>query len=353
MASPPTRTQGTQNANSTILTDADVYTPYILPTDSRIASVSGIVAAASAGNYNGDYITETNGKAANGWGISFYTDAEAFEICFRELSCTYRVRVDGQWTAANDYTVATSAGFHYDKFDFGSGNGSPRLIEIYFSAGAQIRGISVGKSVGTTKVNCPYKVWAPVQVGRRLVIFGDSYTYGVGGTNCRDGFAYRLAEELGCSNVIAAGVGGQGYISGGNNSGLPAGSRISDLSRYGRIDELVFALGINDYAQSASAVQAAAQSLFQAARVLAPAAKIRVLGPWTASGKITPSPIFAAIQAAVTACNDPQIRYVDTNGWLDTSGGNTTIYNSGDGVHPNTAGHAYIGSRAGRAILTT
>lgn len=351
MSSAPTVTEGVANGNSTVWTNQDVYNLNVKPDDARIVPVSCLIRAASNNNYVPDYISETSAQATNGWGIAFMTDAEAIEVCARaDIAYRYRCRVDGQWTQLADYVHSAGTGFFFIKFDFGAGNGAPRLIELFFSASCQIRGITFGASAGTTIANNAYKAWAPAFEHPRVMVFGDSYAASTGATGIRDGFAYVLGAELGCPNPVASGVGGQGYIAGGNNSGNPALSRVDDLSRCGAMDLVVIALGINDYAQPAASVQSAVTEFVNAA-LRHSQARIVVLGPWTGPSKITPTPIFAAIAAGAAAAASERVHYVDTTGWYDTSGGNSTLYNSGDGVHKNSAGHRYVGRRAGRAIL--
>ena len=358
--SPPTMTLGTANANSTVLTDADVYSPPILPLDARIAGISGAMRLYSSGNYGPGYITETSAEGSPGWGFAFSTDAEAVDICFRDVTgTTFRVRyrVPGgawQWASATDTTVSGSgSNFYYWKVDFGSS--TLRDIEVYCGASNQIRGVCVGPSAGTTKALTKYKIWATTAYPTRAMVLGDSYTASVGATKIRNGWVYKMGELLGLPNIVASGAGGQGFLVGSNNGALTAIQRIADASKFGTIDLVIAAYGINDYSQNPAAVQAAAQSYFSALMAAQPTAYIIGIGPWTAPSKICPQAIETAIQAGFSAVADARrMTYIPTIsvGWQDTSGLNSTLYMSGDNVHPNDAGHAYLGARAAGSVRT-
>lgn len=230
-----------------------------------------------------------------------------------------------------------------------------REIEIYCGASNQLRGVVVGHSAGTTAANNKYKLWPSDNYPFRAMVLGDSYDASTGVTNLRDGWVYKMGEALGIPNVIASGVGGQGYLATSNNGALTAIQRISDVSRLGTMDLVVIAYGINDYQANTAALQDAASAYISAVMAAQPTAFIVVFGPWTAPGKISSAAIENAIQAGYSAVADPRrMAFVSTvaAGWQDTSGGNSTLYISGDNVHPNSAGHAYLGARAAGAIRT-
>lgn len=357
MASPPTVTMGANNANSTVLTDQDVYTLQTLPTSAAISPISGKIKQGSSNNYLGSYITETFAEAVNGWGFGFSTDGEAIDLCYRDVANAafmFRVREPGgnwQWVSTTQTAVgASGANFKFLKLDFGSSKA--RDIEVYCHASNQIRGIVVGPSAGTTRALNKYRIWATAAYAIKAMVIGDSYTAGSGASQIRDGFAYVMGDTLGIPNIVASGVGGQGYIANSNNGAQPFISRVADVSTFGALDWVDIALGINDYAKPAGELTAAVTTALQAIKEAQPAALVTVSGPWTAPGKIAPATVENAIKAGFDAVADPaRWAWIPTvaDNWQDTSGGNSTLYMSGDNTHPNTAGHGYLGRRRAAA----
>lgn len=352
-ASPPTVTVGTANANSTINTNTDVYTPSILPNDTRLTPVSGLIPSGS-GNMTSVYIDEASAGSSGGWGVRFMTDAEAVDVCVRDIaSLRIRVRIDGEWHSAGDQTVGTSGGsnFYYVKFD--KTTAAPRVWEFFFNSGAQIRGFNAGKSAGTTLANNPHRIWKSQNSDDpKVMVFGDSYVYGVGAENVRDGFPYVLGDRLGITGIVASGAGGQGYVATSNNSAYTAIQRIADVDRFGELDLILICLGINDYNKNAAAVQAAATAFISGVRARQSKAIIGVANAWTGAGKIVPGAIFTAIADGYNAAKDAGMFFIDTSAvpaYLDASGGNSALYGlaaeSPNYGHVNTAGHSYLGNR--------
>lgn len=356
MASPPAVTKGTVDANSTVVTNVDRYNPTYLPTVGTPLGCANITG--SSGNYGANYITEISAPRSSGWGIGLWMDGEAVEVCARDLaSAKMRVRVDGEWISASDTDISgTGAGTSlYIKLDWGTGNGRPRYYEWFFTGGAQIRGFTSGFSAGSTKANNRYKAWAgPDRSAVKAMWFGDSYAYGVGLVNntVRNSLVHIWGEALGIPNPIASGVGGQGYLALSNNGAKKARDRITDISVAGELDLLMLGFGINDFSQTAATLQAEVTTTVAAAMAAQPNAII--LGTFfTASGKIVGSTQAAALKAGFLAAYDPM-----RMAWLeggearqDVSGGNSTIYQNADNVHPNDAGHEYLGRRCGAETI--
>ena len=353
MASPPTITKGTNGANSTVVTDATQYAPTYLPDNAAFTPLACSIPVGVSGNYGPTFITETNASRSQGWGIGFWTDAEAIDVLFRDnANSKFRVRVDGQWATAGDSdTSASGANFVYNKIDFGTGNGVPRWIELFFSVSVQVRGICAGFSAGSTAANNKFKVWLGADTSpMRWMFYGDSYIYGTGPTTnvVRNGLVYTCGEYMGIANPIGSGAGGQGYLSASNGSALTARGRIADVSTFGALDVMVVSFGINDYNQPAATLQAEVTTTIAEIMLAQPDALI--FGTFfSASAKTVGSTQAAAIKAGFLAAYDSnRMAFLDGstftgNSRQDTSGGNSTIYQNADNVHPNDLGHVYLG----------
>lgn len=128
-----------------------------------------------------------------------------------------------------------------------------------------------------------------------------------------------------------------------------------DLTLFGALDALVIPLGINDNGGNATTVQANASAAISYAMAAQPNAIIIVFGPWRAPNKTTTTTIANAIAAGYAAVADPsRMCYVDTFAtptYQDASGLNSTLYIGADNVHPNSAGHAYLGARMAQDVI--
>jgi hypothetical protein len=76
---------------------------------------------------------------------------------------------------------------------------------------------TVSISTRATSANNPYTVWLPVDDDYKTLVWGDSWEYGIGISNLRDSWPHKMGEHLGLRNVVASGVGGQGYLTNGND----------------------------------------------------------------------------------------------------------------------------------------
>lgn len=337
----PTVTVGASDANSTVATGRDVYTPSTLPDSANITRVSGNNPISSSGNWNLRYINTDAGStlgAGNGWGFRFTLPATAtmFDVCFRNLSVvsTFRVRINGLWTQTADYTTAPTtdgAHFYYTKF---SGLSPGDLVEVYCAAGAQLRGFNVGTGAAAALTPIPAPEADPINV----VAFGDSYIYGSGPTTCRGSWAHRFAEGFGIPNLVASGVGATGLIANNGGSSKTFVNRVADLTRVNTPDLILIPGSLNDNGQGAAAVQAAVPTFLAAVASAAPNALIAWFGIEHSPSNNPSSAYDAAVAAGFAAAGlGARAQFFPTldGSYQDTATGSLYV---ADNVHSSDAG---------------
>lgn len=356
LATPIVGAVGVANANSLILTNVTTGSPTVLPSDTRLTWVHSSAPVSVGGNWTPSWITETS-STSTPWEMQFGSDGAACEVSIRDLaSPANRVQafVNGQLVATNDVVTTTAAGSNFYYVTFDTGSSARRTWDFEFGAGAQIKGINCGPSIGsgTTSSLNPYRVWSiPLSNEPKGIVIGDSYVYGVGQTNINDPLVFQMSNSLGFKGVVASGAGGQGYTAVSNGSSLNCLQRMTagDVTKFGTEDLVVVAYGINDIGTADATEQANAAACISYIMQQQPNAFIIVFGPWRAPNKQTPSSIDADILAGYTLVADTtRMCYIDTfstPSYQDATGGNSALYIGADNVHPNTAGHQYLGFR--------
>ncbi|WP_341975207.1 SGNH/GDSL hydrolase family protein [Microbacterium sp. LTA6] len=111
----------------------------------------------------------------------------------------------------------------------------------------------------------------------RVLVFGDSWTYGAAATEPTLGYAYVLAQLLD-GETIVNGVRGSGYLKPGWD-GPAFGERIAALDPALNPDLVIIQGSINDRAQGAAGYREAVTAAWDALAALYPEASIVVLGP--------------------------------------------------------------------------
>ncbi len=191
----------------------------------------------------------------------------------------------------------------------------------------------------------------------RVLVFGDSWTYGSAASDRTRGYAYVAAETLGWDAVID-GVRGSGYLKPGIDGGS-FGERVAALDPALDPDLVILQGSINDRRQGAEGYRDAVDAAWDGVRSLYPDAQLVVLGP---------APQVLPVERE-TARIDADLRdlaaargwwYVSplAEEWITPSRYRDVIDTSDVGRdHPSTAGHAYLASRlvealAGMAVTT-
>ncbi|MBD7957128.1 SGNH/GDSL hydrolase family protein [Microbacterium sp. Sa4CUA7] len=184
----------------------------------------------------------------------------------------------------------------------------------------------------------------------RVLVFGDSWTYGSAATDPTDGYAYVIGEQLGW-DVVVAGVRGSGYLKPGLDGGS-YGERIADLDPTLHPDLVIVQGSINDRRLPADGYREAVTAAWDDLAARYPDARIVILGP---------APQVLPVEAA-TARIDADLRelagsrgwwYLSpvADEWITAEDYLEVIDTSDVGRdHPSTAGHAFLASRLAEAI---
>lgn len=256
----------------------------------------------------------------------FYSTAATLYV---RLSTTQtanvRVIVDGQYIDKTGTAFTANNTINYLQIACGSRSPQGRRFEIELVAGENA-------SVGVMQFGGVYQaqteaVWATPDMGPRVIIFGDSYTFGVGPTINSDGWARVWGDLNGITDTWPSGVAGEGIIVRGS-SGTTSAGRDRPFDITGNNPELaIIALGANDANQegntyngitvSTATVQTEMTSFLRTVRAAKPYLPIIVLGPWqfaSVTQHNRAASYEAAIQAAVIAVADPMIVFEATVG---------------------------------------
>lgn len=183
----------------------------------------------------------------------------------------------------------------------------------------------------------------------RVLVFGDSWTYGSAASTPTRGYAYVLADLIG-GETIVDGVRGSGYLKEGLD-GPAFGERIAALDA-GIDPDLVIVQGsINDREQGESGYREAVTAAWDALMALYPSAQFVVLGPAphilpVEAGTARIDRDLAALAGArgwwyVSPVQDEWITELNYLDIIDVDAGNR---------HPSTAGHRYLAERVAAAL---
>jgi hypothetical protein len=372
MSSPPTVTQGTTSANSTIITGANVsgtgarYPILSTDTSSKVfEAVGGLLQNNRIRNtYQGGAYSVQHVA-----GIRFATYASLFDISLGSSGATVMVYVTDALTgvrariAADDITLSTQP--QYFKVDFGSR--ALRIIEVYFA------GFIYGINVPTTD-----SIWIDPAVDQpRIAAVMDSYgvpTFSLATgesapTNpLRLGYPDYLFGFLGCNNPHISAYSGTGVIANNGTPGLSFTDRVNgggigtgdmDVAKIGPVDLIYTYNSVNDGGETDGALATATTAFVQRLMVAQPNALIVVAG-FQSTKTFTPAQTrYDSQKAAVlaAAAGDPRVVFLDngpsSENWMfgDAANGINTVIVGSDNTHLGKAGQVYLGERAARCIV--
>jgi lysophospholipase L1-like esterase len=184
----------------------------------------------------------------------------------------------------------------------------------------------------------------------RVLIFGDSWTYGSAATVPTDGYAYVLARSLGWDAVVD-GVRGSGYLKRGLDGGS-FGERIAALDPALDPDLILVEGSINDRRLPAAGYRGAVNAAWDALVMRFPDARIVILGP---------APQVLPVEAATARIDADLADLAAARGWWYVSAlreqwitpeNYAAVIDSSEigRDHPSTPGHAYLAKRVADAL---
>lgn len=183
----------------------------------------------------------------------------------------------------------------------------------------------------------------------RVLVFGDSWTYGSAASTPTLGYAYVLAELLE-GETIVDGVRGSGYLKPGLD-GAGFGARIAALDPAIDPDLVIIQGSINDRDQGAEGYREAATAAWDALAATYPDAAIVVLGP---------APHILPVETGTTRIDDDLAALAGARGWWYISPVQDewiTPFNYRDVIdidpgnrHPSTDGHRYLAEKVAAAL---
>ena len=194
---------------------------------------------------------------------------------------------------------------------------------------------------------------APIELPEdpRVLVFGDSWTYGSAATLPTEGYAYVLAGLID-GETIVNGVRGSGYLVPGLEGIGTFGERIARLDPDLAPDLVVVQGSINDRREPADGYADAVAAAWDELTVLYPDTPIVILGP---APQVLPvedatARIDHALATLAAARGWPYVSPV-AEGWITTANYSWVIDTGEIGRnHPTTAGHAYLAERVARAL---
>lgn len=183
----------------------------------------------------------------------------------------------------------------------------------------------------------------------RVLVFGDSWTYGSAASEPTLGYAYVLAELIDGETVVR-GVRGSGYLKPGLD-GPAFGERIAHLDAGIDPDLVIIQGSINDRREPAAGYAAAVNAAWDDLTTLYPEVPIVVLGP--APHELPVSAATARIDrdlAALAAARGWWYISPVQEQWI-TEANYLQLIDVGVGrKHPSTAGHRYLAEHVAAAL---
>lgn len=183
----------------------------------------------------------------------------------------------------------------------------------------------------------------------RVLIFGDSWTYGSAAALPTLGYAYVVGQRLGWETTVD-GVRGSGYLKPGLDGGS-FGDRIAALDPALDPDLVIIEGSINDRRMPSTGYREAVSAAWDALSALYPEAAIVVLGP--APQVLPVEETTARIDADLSAlAAERGWWYISpiAQEWITPENYAAVIDTAIGRYHPSTAGHAYLATRLAEAL---
>ncbi|TFC20057.1 SGNH/GDSL hydrolase family protein [Cryobacterium algoritolerans] len=279
---------------------------------------------------------------------SFLFDGTIFSLTLRQFASNqFRIMVDGEYVTQYPVTLGgVSNSYSEVKATFATRAVRRITVEL---CGTNDLFLGINFQVNDT-------VRALAAPKRRLVAVGDSY-FGGGGTPPLGTCVSYMAQALGFQDFVNAGVGSTGWLAAGSYTNIAARLQ-TDVIAHNPTD-VIIALGHNDTGFTNAAITAQVQAVLASIRAALPNLRsLVVTGPLFAGA--TPG-VYAAMSTAIAAgCVASGATFVDTvpvpiftgqgRVGATTGIGNSDLYITSDGTHPNDAGSAWLGASLARNI---
>lgn len=326
----PTLTTSAANAAVTIASPQ--YVGYTNAADPHLGVFGAKLAWAQddASALTPSSVVPTDGNSFQTYRAGIVTDAPLIGFNVRGTGIPYRFWVDGHPLSLTASTLPGGGAFYWLYLDFG-GVRATRAIEMEMDSG-HLAAIAVGS--GDLAMPAAKR-------GLRGVILGDSYAEGTGSTTRFTSWAQTFGQLCGWGETVVAGSGGTGYLATGSPTytGRQAfRTRFDAVVTVHNPDVVVVAGGRNDTSGfTTSQVGTEAAALFAKAQSALPNAQLVVTStfPISSSEVTSMQPYSDAIASAASAAGAVYLDVMGSNAYI----GGTTNLLSGDGVHPNQAGH--------------
>jgi lysophospholipase L1-like esterase len=185
----------------------------------------------------------------------------------------------------------------------------------------------------------------------RVLVFGDSWTYGSAATTPTEGYAYVLAGLID-GETIVDGVRGSGYLVPGLEGIGTFGERIARLDPDLAPDLIIVQGSINDRREPTEGYADAVDTAWDALAARFPSTPIVILGP---------APQVLPVEEATARIDDTLASLAAARGWAYISPVTEEWITAADygwiidtteigRDHPSTDGHAYLAERVARAL---
>jgi lysophospholipase L1-like esterase len=304
-----------------------------------------------------------NGNVLNGFSSRWESMADAAKvaiICAGGDGAVWRILVNDQYVSLTGAQL-TSGGNQCFILDFTSvGGRAIRKIAIEGS----LFGNFIGFAVQPTETLFP----THAEDLLRMIVLGDSYTngYSIPNNLYGDSCFRVMGDYLGIRDVWTSGAPGTGYLRTTSSCSYTLRQRLQDATLHSP-DIVAFATGQNDAGLFTPAqIQAEALLTMQAFRAAMPTTPLAVFGVFGENSGPSAAMIAAeqAIQAAFNSWGDPNGIFVPLCSGAEpilkgtgtagapTGTGNCDAYIVASDVHPNAAGHLYLGEWMADAFLT-
>jgi lysophospholipase L1-like esterase len=263
--------------------------------------------------------------------IEFFTDAPTVELRVERSSSLAQIYVENRPV----YEITDDLGFSF------------RIIRLTFenarTRNIRIKARRLGFAGIYTEGTNLYSTWQAGTANPKptMLFMTDSYGTGFGSTYGR-GFDYHIGNKLNV-NTWTDPVNATGWSSGGGN--IPATRAVRQGDFIKAPQYAVACLGYNDGGQSSATIRTAIANWHAAITASYPDIVPVIISPWTPNGlDRTTEASYMLLEAAnlgITFINIADVMNSD----------NEAIYGSGDGTHPNVAGHEYLGNRIAELMI--